>query len=258
MIGIYKITNKINNKIYIGQSVAIEQRWKEHQSCAFNPKNHLYNIRLYCAFRKYGIENFIFEIIELCDKNKLNERELYWIEYYNSTDNKIGYNIQPGGNNHSFLKLKNEEISDIENLLQNTKLSQQEIANKYNISQKTVSNINTGKYYENLNLSYPLRKKSILIDENAPTSSYKKCPKCGKIIKPSSNLCKDCFNLARRKVERPSREILKQKIKENTFAQIGREYLVDEKTITNWCKKYNLPYRKKDINKYSNEEWIKI
>ena len=59
MIGIYKITNKINQKCYIGQSIHIEKRWKEHVNLAQTGETLLYK-----AFRKYGIENFIFEIIE--------------------------------------------------------------------------------------------------------------------------------------------------------------------------------------------------
>ena len=64
--GIYKITNKINNKVYIGKSIYIERRWYEHKTDMnnINKQNHLYN-----AMRKYGKDNFLFEIIELCPKD---------------------------------------------------------------------------------------------------------------------------------------------------------------------------------------------
>ena len=93
--GIYKITNKINNKCYIGKSINIESRWKYH----IENKNSIkeYNKPLYRAFRKYGIENFSFEIIEeLKDYSISNEREKYWIQYYNCYGNN-GYNMTSGG-----------------------------------------------------------------------------------------------------------------------------------------------------------------
>ena len=72
MVGIYKITNKINQKIYIGQSVNISKRWTAHRNGAFNPNNGQYNTPLYKAIRKYGIENFTFEILEECAINELD------------------------------------------------------------------------------------------------------------------------------------------------------------------------------------------
>ena len=61
MIGIYKITNKINNKIYIGQSIDIKERWKQHFYKAYNKKESGYNSAIHQAFRKYGYENFLLK-----------------------------------------------------------------------------------------------------------------------------------------------------------------------------------------------------
>ena len=95
MIGIYKITNLQNNKVYIGQAVDIKRRWCEHESHSFNPKHLSYNYAIHCAIRKYGIKNFSFEVLEECEENQLNEREIYWISKFNS---KIdGYNMTDGG-----------------------------------------------------------------------------------------------------------------------------------------------------------------
>lgn len=58
--GIYKIQNLINGKIYIGQSKNIEKRWLRHKTTAFNKNDHSYNLPLYRAIRKYGLENFSF------------------------------------------------------------------------------------------------------------------------------------------------------------------------------------------------------
>ena len=75
--GIYKIENKINGKIYIGQSVDVYRRLKKH---IWEIKNN--NNVLYKAFRKYGIENFSYELIEECDAERLDEREMYYIKKY--------------------------------------------------------------------------------------------------------------------------------------------------------------------------------
>jgi group I intron endonuclease len=96
---IYKITNKINNKIYIGKRTS-------------KRKNYWGSGKLIKqAIRKYGVENFINEIIEYCaDEKILCEREIFWIEYFNSRNRDIGYNITKGGdgNNTSKYWLKRE------------------------------------------------------------------------------------------------------------------------------------------------------
>ena len=96
MIGIYKITNKINGKIYVGQSVNIAERWKQHEYKAFNSKELAYNSAIHQAYRKYGIENFVCEVIEQCRPEELDEREIYWIQELNSLVPN-GYNILSGG-----------------------------------------------------------------------------------------------------------------------------------------------------------------
>lgn len=91
--GIYKIQNIENNKIYIGQSIDIAQRWREHRSDALINRD---NSILHKAIKKYGEFNFSYEIIEECSKEKLDEREIYWIQYYNSMIPN-GYNQTSGG-----------------------------------------------------------------------------------------------------------------------------------------------------------------
>jgi len=77
-VGIYKITNP-KGKIYIGQSVNIEKRFRKYKY--LDEKNK--QTKLYNSFKKYGMENHTFEIIEVCDISLLDEREIYWGEYYN-------------------------------------------------------------------------------------------------------------------------------------------------------------------------------
>lgn len=98
MIGIYIITNKITGLSYIGQSVNIEKRIKSHKNRAFSVKvdDLEFNKTLYRAMRKYGLENFTFDVLEqLTDKSQLNQRERYWINFYNTYFD--GYNETFGG-----------------------------------------------------------------------------------------------------------------------------------------------------------------
>lgn len=89
---IYKITNIMNNKSYIGKTErTIAQRWAEHKK---NMKK-LSHLPLYAAFIKYGIENFTIEEIEECETNILDEREIYWINFYHTYGE--GYNCTGGG-----------------------------------------------------------------------------------------------------------------------------------------------------------------
>lgn len=94
MIGIYKITNELNNKCYIGQSINIETRWLQH---IYEGKHNTQKGKLYPAMYIDGIEHFIFEVIEECQlvKEELDNRERYWINYYDSFNN--GYNSTLGG-----------------------------------------------------------------------------------------------------------------------------------------------------------------
>lgn len=91
---IYKVENLINHKIYIGQTIKTAQERWNHHLCEASLGSELYFHR---ALRKYGKDNFNWSIIEEIDNNKLNEKEIYWISYYNSYKN--GYNLTPGGDN---------------------------------------------------------------------------------------------------------------------------------------------------------------
>lgn len=104
---IYKITNKINEKVYIGQTIkTCEKRWAQHKNNS--NKEYFSQIVLYKAFNKYGIENFEFEKIEEVSNDKLDEREIYWIQYYNSYFN--GYNSTRGGR---IVSLYDWDVDDI-------------------------------------------------------------------------------------------------------------------------------------------------
>ena len=85
-IGIYKIENKINGKVYIGSSNNIKRRWQKHKSLLKHNKHQ--NSHLQASWNKYGEDNFIFSIVELCSESSLLEREQYFIDKLNSEYNQ--------------------------------------------------------------------------------------------------------------------------------------------------------------------------
>jgi hypothetical protein len=95
--GIYMYENKTNGHKYIGLSNNIERRHRDHVSASKNPKSKDYNDVIHKAFRKYGLENFELKILEECPESKLKEREIYWIEKYNTYTSREHYNQTPGG-----------------------------------------------------------------------------------------------------------------------------------------------------------------
>lgn len=152
VIGIYKITNKLNNKCYIGQSVNIDNRINTHK---ISKNDSLIDNDI----KNFGVENFTFEILEECDYRELNIRESYYIQKYNSINN--GYNISKGSQ-----KYKN--INDINNdmiltpkqyLVYSYLLSiSSKINNKYYISKQTMNIKNICEY---LKISQPTWRSAI-------------------------------------------------------------------------------------------------
>ena len=166
MCGIYKIQNLINGKIYIGQSVDICYRFNNHKSESFNPKSNAYNTAIHRAIRKYGVENFSFDIIEECDQNELREREIYWINYYNSFGN--GYNLTTGGEGVPTVNIK--QVQD----LWDEGLSIEEIATTMNCQKHTAIRIlESYEKYSNEE-SYKRGRKNASAKMSRPVVQYDK------------------------------------------------------------------------------------
>lgn len=122
--GIYAIKNKMNNKMYIGQSVNINKRKSYHLWLLRN--NSHFNPKLQNTFNKYGEENFEFVILEKCNKEELDDKEIEYISRYNTTNN--GYNICEGGEGSLGRTLSEETKQKISNA--NTGRKQDEVAKK--------------------------------------------------------------------------------------------------------------------------------
>lgn len=174
---IYKFTNKINGHCYIGQTNNLQKRYNGHKSESFNPKAPGYWLPFHCAIRKYGIDNFTYEVIEeIADgenQDFINEREKYFIQYYHSLKDESGYNVTLGGDGcpkpplsyeekleRSKLFTK-EEIQDIQQRLINDE-EYDDIEKIYapKLKRTFLVNINTGTNFYNPDFNYPLKKNA--------------------------------------------------------------------------------------------------
>ena len=183
MLYIYKFTNKINGKIYIGQTNDIKPRKRGHKSTAFNEKSHNYHCAFHNAIRKYGWDNFDFEILEEIDdsfgREYLNEREIFFISYYQSLTSQNGYNITKGGDGCAKEQKTFEEcvacskiftldeVIDIQTMLIEG-YAYFEIYKKYpKLTDSFLSNISSGLNFYNEKLEYPLGKNKTRFSKDA-------------------------------------------------------------------------------------------
>lgn len=204
MCGIYKITNMLNGKVYIGKSTNLAKRKKAH----FNACDD--NMIIHQAMKKHGKNNFSFEIIEECSEKELDEREIYWIKYYNSYMGE-GYNATAGGEGASHpVKISNENLLLIIEDLQHSDLSIKEIGQKYGVSSTTIGAINNGDSRIIENIEYPIRSS---------------------IFSPSKE---------------ELHEILMNT--QGDIYVIADKYKVHYVTVRGWCDKYNLPKTRKNYD----------
>lgn len=156
---IYIIKNTVNSKVYIGQTrTSVDQRWKEHLRHAQYGDQVINR-----AMKKYGVDKFYIETLEICDISILDEREIYYIDLYDSADKSKGYNVSIGGNTPRF-KRKALSISDLIDLYVNKEFTLEEIASKFEVSRYIIST--------------ELRNAGITIrDRHDSASRYNKIPR---------------------------------------------------------------------------------
>lgn len=201
-VGIYKITNNINNKSYIGQSRNIEKRWESH-------KYSNLDYPLYKAFRKYKIQNFTFEIIEKCSVESLNSREAYWIKYYCPEYNQTAggdYKIVPQ-------KLTEKQVNEIKALLATGKYLHSDLAKRYKVHKDTIRDINVGRTWYDDAINYPIHLSKYCGLFAKQQISY--CPICGKPKSKKAKVCCNCYKKqnAEKAFYKCSKKQLKQIVK---------------------------------------------
>lgn len=169
---IYCYTNLVNKKQYIGQTNNLERRKKQHlQDSLYQYANRevAYNQPIHAAIRKYGINNFQIDVLEIIDSDnwdEVNKKESQYILEYNTLAPN-GYNLKAegaanvGGNKS---KLNENTIQSIIQDLKNN-VSQSQIAETYQISRSYVADINNGRCLKQQNEIYPLQKNRITEDE---------------------------------------------------------------------------------------------
>ena len=148
---IYKITNQINNKIYIGQTIRTiqERMYSYHQECLYAKISR----PIIAAMRLYGIENFTFEVLEdgINSKEELDKKEIYYIQFYSSLTSQNGYNVELGGNSvgkHS--EETKRKISEAQTGEKNHRFGK---TGKEDAMSKPIIELTTGKTFESANLA---------------------------------------------------------------------------------------------------------
>lgn len=155
---IYKIQNKVNNKVYIGQTVkSAEQRFNQHKHNFDKP--YFSQLAIYKAFKKYGIDNFTFEEIEKVPDQLLDEREKYWIQYYDSYIN--GYNLTLGGRS---VQLYDWDISEIISLYHQYK-SARKVAKIIGCDHNTIDRLLNAEGVHRYTIA-DQRSKAIILEKN--------------------------------------------------------------------------------------------
>ena len=251
MSGIYRIVFD-NNKSYIGLTNDLRRRMVEH--LGKDIRQHP-NLLISKAIKKHSIKNIeLLEKIEPNDREKLKERERYWIAFYNTFNNiNQRYNTTPGGDGASegiynvSASVNQEQLNLIINLLLTSNLTYEEIIDKLNISitRNVIRGINAGTHYKNPKLKYPLREKRLerYGFENKTSKFYN-----------NESLLKDIINAL--------------KNPQISYDEISQLYNISKSSLTliNTGKKYKqvdlqYPLRPKNANQkrfFSKEEMLYI
>lgn len=167
---IYKITNTINGKIYIGQTIkSVEKRFQQHKNNSNKP--YFSQIVLYQAFNKYGIENFICEELEECPLEILDEREKYWIKFYNSYID--GYNSTLGGRAIELYDWDVEDIIEKYHLLKSARA----VAKEIGCDHSTIDNILNINKVPRYTIAQQV-SKSVIAFNDTEEYLFKTVPEC--------------------------------------------------------------------------------
>jgi hypothetical protein len=238
--GVYKVTNKVNDKIYIGQSIDIERRWNQH-------KYGKGSLLLRNAIRKYGLENFSFEIIEKFEIeskdeliNILLEAEQKWLNFYKSYNNESGYNLNRLSKpNHT--KKRDEDFRK--------KISIIKIENNH-CGKGVIQYDHNGKVVKNWKSAAQIERELKLKAENISACCLGKQKTCGGYIWVfEENGIDEDFIISRLNKHRPRKKIHKLSIAGvvvdtyNSIAEAAKSVNGNSANITHVCKGRHKSYR---------------
>ena len=218
---IYKIINQVNGKIYIGQTrKTLQERMDAHiKKASEHPNRYLYD-----AMNHYGYDNFSIILIEECPDDQLDQQEIYWIDYYNSTNHEIGYNLTLGGDGGNTWLFNPHKLETGE------KIRKSNLKEKYiPITKESLeSDINDGLTLEEMMKKYHTSSATLA---NRMRLFFN--GKTLKEIRPVKNSGQF------KPIEIPKDEFYKD-IKDNilTNKEIAKKYNISETTLFNKCKKY--------------------
>lgn len=282
MQGIYKITNKINNKIYIGQSIDIDRRKSDHIRDLNKNKNH--NSHFQNSWNKYGQDNFTFEVIHIVDNSEeLNYWETYYIQLYNSTDPDKGYNFTYGGDNPSASelyrkemrirlrgmnsKLTDEEVRHIK-LLMFCLMDRKEISDIFNISRKALTQISIGHSFDyilpELNDKIHNLKQCLINERNSKIlelfDSGKSITDICKITSLSSSVVEKCvykyrdiININKKKYQFIYNEVYRLYNEGYKKYTISKMLKISPSTVDRYLTDYSNPYKELNYKKVTKD-----
>jgi len=256
-VGIYKITNLINNLVYIGSTVNLYRRKNEHLKELRANKHH--NSHMQNSFNKYGEDIFEFTIQDIVfDLESLIEREQFWIDHYKSNDKTIGYNIREKAESNVYLVASEETRRRISNANKGQivseetkkKLSIANIGKRYSRSEETrlkLSNAHKGKVFSQDTINKMSIARKEYLKENPITEEEKKARSERMMGENNPNFGKTASNETILKYSKPVLQYDKDNNFIREYISIGstKEYGFDPSSVTKCCKnklKYHQGY----------------
>lgn len=253
---IYKITNLINGNAYIGQtSRPLKERWKEHRT------GNYFRQTIDTAIKKYGQENFTIQTLEECPDEKLNEREQYWIAYYNTYKN--GYNNTKGGQIYESTRLKEKEIERIITEWKNTDLCLTHFHKYIGHSIETVKNyllqngvsqeeINARKYNQTIPKRKINTKKDAVVKKSKLEKEQERLQQEQDILNDFSEGHNLTFLI--KKYHKTSKTIKEILIKNNISLEMIENQKFKDRTANQWKKIYCYDLTGKLLKEYPTRE----
>lgn len=267
---VYKITNKLNNKVYVGQTRDVGRRLREHRRGYKNDSkwNEDYNSHLYRSIRKYGEENFKFEVIKECSLEELGYWEIYYMRMYNSLDRNKGYNRRGVKDDRG--SVYEEKVYRLIEDLKECKILKKDLELKYGVNRQSINGVNRGENYFVNGEEYPLRK---LIESSIKKINdgslngrdfkikVKNESRKGEEIE-ITNVCNDCgeeyfkseggcvsnkCGMKRKGKEyetiKEGERLKEELIEEPNFLKVSKRYGISDNALRKRCGKYGIPHK---------------